>query len=243
MPRTFFVTALLLITCLLSTPALAREVCLPPDLTPCTPAVLDAVQIVEDTPGFAVDIDYPVLCAAPANRVIRDYVTTVLADFKKDFPEHDRSAYPHKHTMDVRYAAWTALGERVVSVKLHTTVFSGGAHPNNWPETWVFDLGDGHPLALDDIFVNVRDALAVIAPMVRETLAASLGRMNQPDMLADGTLPTAANYQDFILTDEGVAFFFAPYQVAPYAAGEQVVTLPYATLGELLRPAILAAIK
>lgn len=233
----------LVLTLILVASALAADSCLPPDLTPCAPAVLDSVQIQEETAGYDIAIDYPVLCAPAATRTIRDAVTKQLHGFKKDFPEHDLTEYRHKHSMDVRYAVWPALGGRVASVKLHTTVFTGGAHPNNWPETWVFDLGDGEPLYLDEIFVNERDALIAIAPMVRKVLTASLGQMNQPDMLEDGTTPTVDNYEDYILTDEGVAFFFAPYQVAPYAAGEQSVTIPYAVLKDYLHPEILAAVK
>jgi hypothetical protein len=55
-------------------------------------------------------------------------------------------------------------------------------------------------------------------------------------MLDQGVQPMEDNFKRFILTGEGVAFFFAPYQVAPYAAGEQVVTIPYADLGGLIAP-------
>ena len=122
-------------------------------------------------------------------------------------------------------------------------IYTGGAHPNNWPVTWIFDMADGHVLDLDDIFISKRDALIELALIVREVLTESLGDMYLLDMLEDGTIPAARNFNDFVLNDEGVVFFFAPYQVAPYAAGQQVVTVPYDWLDELLKPEIKTILK
>ncbi|MGL1861613.1 MAG: DUF3298 and DUF4163 domain-containing protein [Pseudodesulfovibrio sp.] len=209
----------------------------------CTPAVLSSITIAEETAGYSIDIVYPVLCSPKANRIIRDHVTHSLSAFKMEFPEHDLTEYRHKHQMMTDAAVWTAAQGRLASVKLQVMVFTGGAHPNNWPETWVFDMTDGHVLNLGDIFTNERDALSAIEPMVREVLMASLGEMYNSDMLNGGIKPTASNYEDFILNDEGVAFFFAPYQVAPYAAGQQVVTIPYERLTEFLTPKIAARVQ
>jgi len=211
--------------------------------TVCAPAVLSSVSIIEETAGYSIDIIYPVLCAPEATRIIRDHVTRSLSDFKMQFPEHDLTDYRHKHQMMTDAAVWTAAEGRLASVKLQVMVFTGGAHPNNWPETWVFDMTDGHALDLGDIFINERDALIAIAPMVRKVLIDALGEMYLSDMLDSGTTPTSTNYEDFILDDVGVVFFFAPYQVAPYAAGQQVVTIPYEQLAELLTPEISAIVQ
>ena len=200
----------------------------------CSPAVLGDVHVREETAGFTIDLDYPVLCRADVTRTLRDHVCTALADFKLEFPEHDRSEFRHKYEMFVRYETWTAARGRLVSVRLHTMVYTGGAHPNNWPETWVFDMATGQRLGLEDVFADPVQALTDIAPLVRADLRRTLGRMALDDMLAPGTTPTAKNYEDFVLTDQGITFLFAPYQVAPYAAGEQAVALPYKKLAPLL---------
>ena len=204
----------------------------------CSPAVLGDVHVREDTAGFTIDLDYPVLCRADVTRALRDRVCNSLSDFKLEFPEHDRTQFRHKYEMFVRYETWTAAKGRLASVKLHTMVYTGGAHPNNWPETWVFDMATGQRLGLDDVFADPAEALAEIAPLVRADLRKTLGQMALDDMLDPGTTPTPDNYADFVLSDEGVTFLFAPYQVAPYAAGEQAVTLPYAGLAHLLTPAL-----
>lgn len=209
----------------------------------CEPIVASDVHIAEETAGFTIDIRYPVLCSRGATRTLRDHVTRTLADFKQDFPEHDLSEFRHKHEMIMEYAVWPTAGNRLTSVKLHTMVYTGGAHPNNWPETWVFDMAEGHAIDLDDIFRNRRDGLIAVAPMVREVLTRSLERMYLPDMLEPGTEPTAQNYRNFIVTDEGITFFFPPYQVAPYAAGQQVVTIPWPDIETLVRPSFMQLLR
>ncbi len=211
--------------------------------TRCAPVFLGDVHISEETAGFVITLAYPVLCSSDATRILRDHVTHALAEFKLEFPEHDLTEFPHKYEMIVQYKTWSAGNGRLASVKLHTMAYTGGAHPNNWPETWVFDLVTGKPLTLADLFVKTEDALIEIAPVVRTALKKTLGQMCLEDMLLPGTTPTPDNYADFVLTDQGVTFFFAPYQVAPYAAGEQAVSIPYQQLETFLSPKLKSLLK
>lgn len=214
---------------LLATAALAD----PP--SPCVPPVLGQVHIVEETAGFSVDIEYPALCSLAATRIIRDHVTRLLADFKLVFPEHDLTEYRYKHELTVDFSVWITDNRRLASVKLDVNHFTGGAHPNHYPETMIFDLTNGKLLQIGDIFTSPEVALLKLAPSIRTTLNTSLGDMTLPDMVESGTTATLQNYEDFILYKEGMAFFFAPYQVGPYAAGEQVVTVPWERLDPLLK--------
>lgn len=224
-------TMTLLITILLLLgPSAARA------MPPCSPPVLGSTTIEERTAGFKVDAEYPVLCRAEPSLAIRDFVSNTLFGFKKVDPAHDLSRFPHPYELITRYAVWTEPGGRFVSVKLHVMVYTGGAHPNNWPMTWVFDMNDGTEITLDRLFPDIETALDKISAICRDVLSRSLGDMLVPDMLDQGVQPMEDNFKRFILTGEGVAFFFAPYQVAPYAAGEQVVTIPYADLGGLIAP-------
>lgn len=193
----------------------------------CAPPVVSSIHIAENTAGYSIDMEYPVLCQPVATRTVRDYVTSMLGEFKAEFPEHDLSEYPRKHEMMSEFAVWGAGQKRFASVKLQVMVYTGGAHPNHWPVTWVFDMKNGRVVKLRDIFADEHVALEAIVPMVREVLTQSLGEMAMPSMMESGIAPQDGNYDDFILNQEGIAFFFAPYQVAAYAAGQQVVTIPW----------------
>ncbi|NJK82479.1 MAG: DUF3298 domain-containing protein [Saprospiraceae bacterium] len=48
---------------------------------------------------------------------------------------------------------------------------------------------------------------------------------------------------NFALTSEGVAFMFNPYEIAPYAMGQQQFTIPYTALQAIAKPNSLAAVK
>lgn len=209
---------------------------------PCAPLVLTAITIGEETTGFSIDAEYPVLCRAEANPVIRDFVSNTVFDLKKLDPAHDMRFFPHKYELITRYAVWPSPGARFASVKLHVMVYSGGAHPNNWPMTWVFDMADGSEVTLDRLFSDPEQALPAVAAACRKVLIPTLGQMYLEDMLGPGLEPLEDNFKRFALTVEGATFFFAPYQVAPYAAGEQVVTIPYADLAPWLSPAMAEAL-
>ncbi len=205
--------------------------------SPCSPLVLSSTVIHEETLGFDVDIEYPTLCCPQANQIVRDWVSSLITDFKSLDPDHDLTDFPHKYELYVRYAVWPAHGP-LASVKLDISVYTGGAHGNHWPMTWVFDVGSDRCVLIGEVFDNLDAALPEIARLVREPLSRSLGEMYVPDMLEQGIEPKKENFSRFVLTDEGVAFFFAPYQVGPFAAGEQVVTIPYSNLDHLLTPAV-----
>jgi len=41
---------------------------------------------------------------------------------------------------------------------------------------------------------------------------------------------------NFAITKEGLKFLYNPYEIAPYALGQQEIIIPYAALGELIKP-------
>lgn len=236
--HTIFLTIIALL--LLSAPAQAQESapCPAPPLTFCAPTMLGQVAIREETAGHLIDMRYPVLCDADATATIRDDMTATLARFKAIDPEHDQSEFPHKYSMESEYSVWSAGAGRLGSVKIQIFEYTGGAHGMYWPETWVFNMADGEPLALDEILLDPQDALQMISAHVRTVLRSSLGNMFVPEMLQDGTRPTLSNFANYILSDEGMTFFFSPYQVAPFAAGESAVPLPWSMIRRYVKPEI-----
>ena len=216
----------LIISAWLAAPALARTI--------CGPAMLSSNDIKEETADYTIEAEYPVLCQPKASQTVRDEVTRQLATFKANFTGRDLRDTLHKHAMLTEYEVWQAGQGRYVSVKLQVTIFMGWAHPNHWPVTWVFDMIDGHALTLSDVFCDVDAALAKIAPTVRTLLRESLGEMGFPYMLNPGTAPERDNYRYFIFTEKGITFIFPHYSVAPYVAGQQVVTIPWERLQSTL---------
>jgi hypothetical protein len=60
--------------------------------------------------------------------------------------------------------------------------------------------------------------------------------MADPSWIEEGAGPNGDNFARWALVEEGLILFFDPYQVAPYAAGPQVVTIPRAALAGVAAP-------
>ncbi len=121
-----------------------------------------------------------------------------------------------------------AQTDSLISVIFYDYEFTGGAHGNTALRTMNFDLSTGRELALADLFSGGTVPYDTIASFAAKTLEDRLG--------ADATFPEgytadAANFQFWTLAPDGITFYFPPYQVAPYAAGIQKVTVPLADLG------------
>jgi hypothetical protein len=101
----------------------------------------------------------------------------------------------------------------------------------------VFDLAQEQQVMLDDLFTSTEDALAVISPIVQADLTAQMDEdLADPQWIEDGTGTNPDNYQNFVLTEDSLIFFFPPFQVAPYAAGAFEVTIPLADISSVLAP-------
>ncbi|MEK7108977.1 MAG: RsiV family protein, partial [Patescibacteria group bacterium] len=119
---------------------------------------------------------------------------------------------------------------------------TGGAHPNGYFVTFVFDQfkPTGVPLKLSDLFKPGADYLARLSqaatPQVRQQVSERLGSDAVPAIFDEGLKPAEENFQNFTVDGDSLHIFFPPYQVAPYAAGTFDITIPLSSLGDILAP-------
>lgn len=104
--------------------------------------------------------------------------------------------------------------------------YYGGAHGMPYHEGYTFDLETGKELTLSDIVGNTDEELKEIVTTHYEIYMSS-----DPEVFWDDALEVveeSVNLEgDFYLCDNGIAFEFPPYDLAPYAAGYQTVVIPY----------------
>lgn len=102
-------------------------------------------------------------------------------------------------------------------------------------DTW--DLSAGYPIPLQDFFPGVRGwkrtLLSFAAGEITRQEAAGVARYHEHWRQA---LRRHFNGQNYYLTEDGLAFFYPMYAIAPSAEGIPVFTLPYGTPG-LRQPA------
>lgn len=176
--------------------------------------------------SIKLNVDYPPLDEQPefVAQAITDLVQRTVSSFVTTF-----TTTPLPPTQSAPWELWIEYetfqhGESLLSYNFTIYEFTGGAHGNTTFQSFVFDLDHERVIDLSDLFDEA--GLADVATMAREQLQTQLGGMVDAKWLAEGTAPTLENYQSFVLTPDSLIFYFPPYQVAPYAAGKQTVTIP-----------------
>jgi hypothetical protein len=126
----------------------------------------------------------------------------------------------------------------LVSVVFDVSVFyAGAAHPGHYARTLVWDAERGRALTLAGLFRRGAPWLEALAFRAIPALEADLGEMADLRWIEEGAGPVAENYARWALVEDGLLVLFDPYQVAPYAAGPQAVTIDRAALADVADPA------
>ena len=108
----------------------------------------------------------------------------------------------------------------------------GAAHPYQYSITFNYDLERGDELSLGDLFPPESDFLGVISRYcIAELSRRDIGFYGG---FQQGAEPSPENYRSWNITAGGLSITFDEYQVAPYAAGPQIVLVPYGELASLI---------
>jgi hypothetical protein len=237
---------LLILACntLTSTPT-GTPSALPPTITP---VILISQQVTlvsqpyketNQTPPFAITSQTPQLAGSSDPRVtafnqrLTALVTKEVDTFRQSFLQNTAPTVNNGSSLDVNYKLVRQIDD-LWSFKFDFSFYSdGAAHPGLYSITLNYDLGHGQELALGDLFLPNSSYLEVISAYCSAELS------KQPFFegpFADGAQPTPENYRNWNITPDGLLITFDEYQVAPYAAGPQMVTVPYSALRSILNP-------
>jgi hypothetical protein len=196
-------------------------------------------QEKSDQPKYEMQVRAPYLEGAAGARVeafnqaVDAFVESVVKSFKRSAQEAEAAALPvtQGSSLYLDYMV-TGLVNGVLSVRLEAEFYTAGAaHPGHYSYTINYDVEAGKLLVLSDLFKPGADYLKTIADYCVQDL-------NKRATLAfvEGAQPKAENYGRWNLQPDGLVIIFAEYQVAPYAAGQQVVLIPYSALREVINP-------
>ncbi len=138
----------------------------------------------------------------------------------------------------------TLLKDPLLSIRFDFYENSAGTVHGTY-RTEVFNLkgspndSRGEFIELKDIFKSDTDYLAVLSEISQNKIAEKF-RENESwnyyddDWVKEGTSPESGNLDKFNLSEDALIITFDPYEVACYAAGKQVVEIPYEELEEYL---------
>ncbi len=185
---------------------------------------IEKIVIDKKEKGFDITVTYPRTGMVSIDSLVKKYIDASVDFFVTDFgsarlPEEDL------YTFDADFQVHTGL--HTVTFVYTISEYTGGAHGNHSIQTFTFDK-NGNEVFLKDVLLSVDSGLTTISPFVQKELKKILEDMFTESWVVSGTAPSVENYTAFYLTEESIGFVFAPYQVAPYAAGIKEVRIPFA---------------
>ena len=191
-------------------------------LKPLTLAV-STTTIAEKTSDYEIDARYPQFGAPAVDTKIRTLVEGDIAELKGDaegraLDAPDMPPYQYDAFFDHVYR-----GPDVVSARLMTNVYTGGAHGLPTVIGINIDRVSGRELTLDDALEMIGLSLRQLATEAKRQLEANQG---EPLQFPEGASPVQENYATFYISKDKVTFVFQPYQVAAYAAGAPEISIP-----------------
>lgn len=231
-----------------TTPPAATPSPSPSPTPPATSVVSgDTLNGVVAATGATYEVRYPQVggladaaAAATINTLLRDQAEAAVRDFTSGIGKDPQAGPNQPSTLQVDYSVASDLPD-LLSLRVNSYSYpSGAAHGSDVLNTFTFDPASGRELALADLFrpgVAYLDALAAEArAQLKVTMASWMTDSLTTQWLATGTAPTADNYAAWAITPGGLEITFGQYQVAAYAAGMPVVTIPVAHLASLIDP-------
>lgn len=164
---------------------------------------------------------------------MNNFINKLADDFKTKLAQNPLTPITAASYLDVRYQLVSSPGN-ILSIKFATEgYFAGAAHPYHLMYSFNYDLEQGKDVSFSSLFLPGADYLGAIS----KYCVAQLGTRDIDFKdFTQGADPTPDNYKNWNITPDGLIITFDEYQVAPYAAGPQVVTIPYSELKSLIDP-------
>lgn len=170
------------------------------------------------------------------NQNMKELQTSIISAAKADSAnmdagEDDESlVYSVTLTIDDDTAI-TYLDNHYVCVRVDGYTYTGGAHGTPFRQYFVFDRETGERLSLSDVVANpIEDLQAKVGAAFKELAQETNFAFESPEDL-EHTVSDGISYEfPFYISDKGVVFYYAPYEIASYAEGFPEVTVPYSEL-------------
>lgn len=212
----------------------------------------------EEEPCATVSLEYPEIAAAPGDaavealsRFIRDFILApalgeeaaatpeALAEevlqeaerFHREFPDAP-AGWSLERTVKIVHQT-----PRVVSLEAAESSFLGGAHPNSAVIYASFDPATGRQIALADLFLPT--AGARLREAAERKFREARGIPPDRDLAEEGFEFEGGSFDlndNFAVLEDGLVFYYNPYEIAAYVIGPTEVKLTREDLAGLVRP-------
>jgi hypothetical protein len=199
-------------------------------------------SIIEKTKSYTINITYPEFSGAADYSKLNAFVLQTINDKVREFKtgEHGRDCAENVKgggracSLTGEYSV-VHMSPELVSLAYSDNLDLGGAHGTPADHAINFDLKNGKPVQLADVFKPGADYLKTIAAYSISELKKFEGFKDHPQTVEEGAAPKAENYQTWFLSPKGLIVGFAAYQVGAYAYGTPYVTIPFSELRDAMK--------
>ena len=137
------------------------------------------------------------------------------------------------YTLDLSCSTYQT--EQMISVFGLYYYYTGGAHPNSVYLAWNFDLENGEFFSPETLGDSPEFQIAVTEELIRqckEQIKAAEKEGWGPDIFWPDYETILADWQSYAVSFDGenMIVSFSPYELAAYAAGPQIFSIPYTFL-------------
>lgn len=179
------------------------------------------INVIENE--LEIDIKYPRYKYKKLNKEIKNIINK-YTKLVRNTPFDDNY---HIYTLYIDYKEYRY--DNYISLVFYSELFLGGAHPNHYIDTIIYNTKDNILFDIDSLIKLNKNILNKLSDISREELSKNkiLNNSDTKDMLLEGTTPSRDNFKRFVLTKDGIIIFFERYQIAPYYFGDYNILIPY----------------
>jgi hypothetical protein len=203
--------------------------------------IIEPQKIVENESPFKIDVSYPFIQGMDSfNKNIEYIITEEIKNFKKISLENDQAIketdpesyeqYLREYSLAIDYSTGR-IDEKTISVVLEFSSFTGGAHGSNYFLSLNYSPEESKEIELSHLFEE-KDYLSKISNYCIEQLKKQIReRAEDPEgetgtWVEQGAGQKEKNFSVFLINENSLTFYFAPYQVAPWSLGKFKVEMP-----------------
>ncbi len=191
-------------------------------------------EIKEEDSQKVIAVSYPSVGVGGIDKEIEGFIGEQVKNFKEtEYVSYGDAEI--RYSLDIGYF-YSRFSKDIISFKFNTEDYTGGAHPGHDVVCFTYDLEKGERMDLADFFIENSNFLERIS-----AYSVNLLMQNQfadEEWIRGGAGESLDNFRRFVIAENSFIFYFPPYQVAPYAAGESQVIVPFSELKDVLSPSI-----
>lgn len=204
--------------------------------------------------NYKIEVGYPEIVAPLDNRFdkfnqeAKNLVARRVAEFRKERAEAAaaEAQTPEPSTLseltsDLSGDYTIAIAnDSLISIEYDIGGYSAGAaHGSSSSSVLNYDVKAGKMLKLADLFKpGAKYVQAISEYCIKDLTKQSKNSQDSlpDDMIQSGAGPDAGNFRSWTISKKALSMTFDAYQVGPYAAGPQTVSIPYSVLKDLINP-------